>query len=1001
MWGDWVEKGKALASKVEAAALDLDKKINQSVGIESAPAPAPVPTSSVDDDDDDDDALNDTWDDNEEENFDGLEDEKQPSLTYPDPENPGYPLPEEEETQEEGWGDNDVEISEGGDVDSQQNKDMSAEESVESEAVETEEPAIVAAPEAPKVTQAPVATVTEEVPVENETATPVDAPEASPTVSVPPEEIPEEDVPQEEDGWAGEDDLGMLDNSEAAEVDEEVPIHSDPESSSSEVIIESHRQKDIDPPAVDSPGGVEVDLQREDGDKQAEDEDKVIVPTPFQEPGSMPIREESSALPVAGESSSANHVANQQNLEQQFEELNYRLKQREDQLLSKTEQLVQMEAIHETEKQELQQKIHNTKEEAKRRIQKAKERVEAVEGRLHAATHMSSSSSEEASKQKEMVEALRAEGAKLAHKQADMERAVRNATGQARELREQLEDEILAKDQALEKLEKLQSEFTTTKEDLASARRGESQADKLEAAARLAREDSENKAATILSLEQLTKEFRFQVKELQDELEEAKKTAVIETQREQKQLRKEHNEGVSDLETKLRTSEQNAAIREDALRHEVNELRKRWQDAVRRADSLSMDVQSSTAPLLRQLEGADRQNRARAAAWAELENSLRAELEENVIANEKLSKERSEWKTKYTRLERAAADRDAELKAAKSGIEDKTYKIKQLEEKLEKMEREGEKMKQEWAEVERLANEGVTRVRSEMTQTVVESEERHQSQLESLLAELREEKEKRIQLERQVEELIEKEGMLVPQAVRGQHALASMDSKPVNLRKSEHQVDILTGALNGLGGDDEADGDDDDDDDDEVSLPHNEGTGTGSYAALAEYASRLKAAEVDRNALRQRLAESEKTREIMIEELAEARNAREKLPLFESRVQELTKDNQEMSLEIHALQEDITDVREMYRTQLNVLLEEKAAGAVDVSMENDERQEPSNETSELNAAGAGDVSQDNNERQEPSNETSEPKATGAVEVSQDNDERQEPSIETSEPIPAS
>jgi hypothetical protein len=271
----------------------------------------------------------------------------------------------------------------------------------------------------------------------------------------------EDDAPQEEDGWAGEDDLGMLDKSEAAEVDGEVPTHSEPH-------------------------GVEVDCQRQDGDKQAEVKDKAIVSTPFQEPGSMPIRGESSALPVVGESSSApvgekspaapqqeaemaNLVANQQNLEQQLEELHYRLKQREDQLFSKTEQLTQMEAIHKTEKQELQQKIHNTKEEAKRQIQKAKERVDAVEGRLNVVTHMSSSSSEEAAKQKEMAEAFRAEGEKLAHKQTDMERAVRSAKGDALELREQLEDESRAKDQALEKLEKLQSELAMTQEDLALA----------------------------------------------------------------------------------------------------------------------------------------------------------------------------------------------------------------------------------------------------------------------------------------------------------------------------------------------------------------------------------------------------------------------------------------------------------------------------------------------------------------------------------------------------
>jgi hypothetical protein len=87
------------------------------------------------------------------------------------------------------------------------------------------------------------------------------------------------------------------------------------------------------------------------------------------------------------------------------------------------------------------------------------------------------------------------------------------------------------------------------------------------------------------------------------------------------------------------------------------------------------------------------------------------------------------------------------------------------------------------------------------------------------------------------------------------------------------------------------------------------------------------------------------------------------------------------TLAIYALEEDITDVREMYRTQLNVLLEEKAAGAADVSKSNDERQELSNETSGLKTAGAVDVSHENDEKQEPSNGTSESTATGAGDVS--------------------
>lgn len=40
----------------------------------------------------------------------------------------------------------------------------------------------------------------------------------------------------------------------------------------------------------------------------------------------------------------------------------------------------------------------------------------------------------------------------------------------------------------------------------------------------------------------------------------------------------------SDLESKLQTSECEANVCKDALRHEVSALRKRWQDAVHQAE---------------------------------------------------------------------------------------------------------------------------------------------------------------------------------------------------------------------------------------------------------------------------------------------------------------------------------------------------------------------------------------------------------------------------------
>jgi chromosome segregation ATPase len=337
-----------------------------------------------------------------------------------------------------------------------------------------------------------------------------------------------------------------------------------------------------------------------------------------------------------------------------------------------------------------------------------------------------------------------------------------------------------------------------------------------------------------------------------------------------------------------------------------------------------MDVQSSTAPLLRQLESFERQSRARAAAWAELETRLPSELEETVIQNETLSKERSEFKTKYTRLERLVNEREADLKQSKRGLEERTATITKLEAQLVELKSVAEKRREEYSKVERLANEGVMRVRSEMTQTVVDSEDRYRGQIDKLETEVRVEKEKRSQLEKQVDGLLENAGIyMAPQAPE----TFRRESKPRKLRKGEGQAEILAGAL-GLDSDNE-----DEEVDDILGISMDRGSTDGddtgsmhtSFAALEQLSSRLKVAQIELEALRKNLRESERTRESLVVELGESRHAKEKLPLFEAKVKELTEDNREKELEIRGLRDDIFDVRELYRTQLNILLEEKAA----------------------------------------------------------------------------
>jgi hypothetical protein len=937
MWNTFIDRGKELATKASAAARDIDKQLNESVGIPDATASETV---SADGDVDVDIEENDAWADDY-----NVDSPVTPSVqTIPESitKLPAMPVPaHEEETETE------IEAAPSPPplpVQEEQPQIQLDEDDLPMEQVELDAEPPQQSVE-PETYAEPTETADDSVPDEEQE-------------QVPPFLFPDQDTvePAQENGMGTNEDP-----SEEQQVPESksMAAPSGPTTHDTAVLAEELFSPTL--PVVEEPlesetsQEINVDGWAEENNNDNDDldldldpEDRTTIavePEPLWEPQpqaqAQVFPEQVQEMPVAAAPSE--HVSPSQldlderlvsqqeitrQLEQKMQALQQELQQREDQLVSKTEQMSTIQAMHESEKQDLQSKIQDTKEEAKKRIQKARERVEAMESKLKNVSAASNSTAGDAAQQSELVAALRAEGEQLARKQSEMEQAVRSAKGEARGLREELEEEMLGKDKALEKVAKLETDLKVTKDSLSAARRGESQAGKLESGLQQAREESERKSATILLLEQQVKEFKAETKELHIELEASMKGAAVDNERDQKKWRKEHHDAVEDLENKLRKSEREAGVREDALRLEVAELRKRWQDAVRRADSLSMDSQSSTAPLLRQLDSIHRQNRARASAWAELETKLRSELEENVIANEKLSRERSDLKTKCNRLERTVNELEGELKATKSSLDEKSVRVKLLEEKLADMESEGAKMKEEWGEVERLANEGVSRVRSEMTVTVVENEERHRSQLDALEAELRQEREKRSQLEGQVDNLIKNAELIVPQGILQQSAESNQLTKPKRLRQSEGQADILAGALTGLGGEDSDDEDDDDDEDHGgENGQRNNGSG-GSFAALEELTSRLKAARVELNTLRMSFADAEKSRKELAEELGEARNAKEKLPLFEAKVSELTSENSQQSLELQALQEDIVEVREMYRTQLNLLLEEKAAAAV-------------------------------------------------------------------------
>lgn len=65
-----------------------------------------------------------------------------------------------------------------------------------------------------------------------------------------------------------------------------------------------------------------------------------------------------------------------------------------------------------------------------------------------------------------------------------------------------------------------------------------------------------------------------------------------------------------------------AGLREDSLRAELGDMRKRWQDAVSRTEGLAADMHESTSPLLRQIKALQEEARGKAGIWASAEEAL-------------------------------------------------------------------------------------------------------------------------------------------------------------------------------------------------------------------------------------------------------------------------------------------------------------------------------------------------------------------------------------------
>lgn len=333
-----------------------------------------------------------------------------------------------------------------------------------------------------------------------------------------------------------------------------------------------------------------------------------------------------------------------------------------------------------------------------------------------------------------------------------------------------------------------------------------------------------------------------------------------------------------------------------------------------------MDMQQSSAPLMRQIESVERQNRARAAAWAELETRLRNENEELNMTKDQLIKEKNELSSTVKRLERYVKDKEDSLSTTQLEREQLKNFNAELELKLDVAQKQLASIHKDHTEAMKSLKDHEGKIRSDMTRLLRESELKYQNELNM-------ERQTRSELEGKIVELLSLSTTNPTMNVdRPVHNLSHEPQRPCRkkLAAKDDQVSILQSAIVGLSID-EYEHIDWIDESDNMNTENFSSAfaASASYAHTEQLLQGLKVAKLELETLRSQFNDAERTKEKLLVELARCKDAGERLPSLEKNFKAMEVELNEKNLEIRGLREDIAEVRLLYRAQLDALLEDK------------------------------------------------------------------------------
>lgn len=506
----------------------------------------------------------------------------------------------------------------------------------------------------------------------------------------------------------------------------------------------------------------------------------------------------------------------------------------------------------------------------------------------------------------EIINQVMAEGEELSKKQAAQESTIRKLRAQIREFEEekkglttklQVEEnkaEILKRDKAAtekllqETMEKHQTELSAQKEFYTSA---------LNAA----------KEAEALAETRANSEARI---ELESRLREAEEREAMLVQT------------LEELRQTLSRKEQQLVFREDMLRRDIEDLQKRYQESERRCEELISQVPESTRPLLRQIEAIQEAASRKAEAWAAVERSLNSRLQEE--------------EAKAAAAEERARSINERLSQTLSRINVLEAQISCLRAEQTQQSRSLEKERQRAAENRQeylAAKEEADTLEGRATQLEEEIRElkrKHKQELQEALMhrellqqELEREKTARLELERT--------SRIPPSAISDPKTKPGLDNGILTRKLSSasslgsmEESDFLRASL---------------DSSDSMSERRNAGeTSMNPYymksmtpsafeatlrqkeGELASYMSRLASMESIRDSLAEELVNLTAQCEKLRSEAATVPGIRAELEALRRRHSAALELMGERDEELEELRADIVDLKEMYREQVNLLV---------------------------------------------------------------------------------